>query len=425
LPYPPEEEIQWLLKECEKYLSKDLKVRRSDVLSAWRGWRPLAADPNAPPGGQVSRDHVVSKNPKSGVTFIAGGKWTTWREMAEDVLDKVLGDGHPKCNTLDIMLHGGEGYSESLPIQLIQKYGLMDDVAEHLARTYGGRAWEVVEMCQPTGKKWPRYGVPLAANYPYIEAEVRFACKEYACTIEDILSRRTRLAFLNSEAAIEALHRVADIMAEELGWSKKIKAKQVEAAKVYLDAYGGRIPVEDDIRLRLPTLQETVDIFNEVDRDGSGFLDLQEVKEMADRLGQSLSANEVQYIFEAMDTDSDGKVTPEEFAKWLSSQETMEGLKTYFHNKSLQIFSDIDTDKSGYIDKKELKDISERLGQKDLDTEKVFKEMDMDSDGKVSKEEFIAWMDTHDGTGFHKMLTSKMGLGGTGWLEQKDSSFLG
>ena len=125
------------------------------------------------------------------------------------------------------------------------------------------------------------------------------------------------------------------------------------------------------------------------------------------------------------DTDSDGKVTPEEFAKWLSSQETMEGLKTYFHNKSLQIFSDIDTDKSGYIDKKELKDISERLGQKDLDTEKVFKEMDMDSDGKVSKEEFIAWMDTHDGTGFHKMLTSKMGLGGTGWLEQKDSSFLG
>ena len=74
LPYPPEEEIQWMLKECEKYLSGDLKVRRSDVLSAWRGWRPLAADPHAPPGGQVSRDHVISQNPKTGVTFIAGGK---------------------------------------------------------------------------------------------------------------------------------------------------------------------------------------------------------------------------------------------------------------------------------------------------------------------------------------------------------------
>ena len=119
-----------MLKECEKYLSKDLKVRRSDVLSAWRGWRPLAADPHAPPGAQVSRDHVISTNPHSGVTFIAGGKWTTWREMAEDVLDKKLGDGHPKCNTLDIVLHGGEGYSESLSVQLIQKYGLAENVAE-------------------------------------------------------------------------------------------------------------------------------------------------------------------------------------------------------------------------------------------------------------------------------------------------------
>ena len=56
---------------------------------------------------------------------------TTWREMAEDVLDKVLGDDHPtKCNTLDIVLHGGEGYEDTLGIQLIQKYGLMEDVAE-------------------------------------------------------------------------------------------------------------------------------------------------------------------------------------------------------------------------------------------------------------------------------------------------------
>ena len=130
LPYPPEEEIQWMLKECEKYLSKDLKVRRSDVLSAWRGWRPLASDPHAPPGGQVSRDHVISTNPRTGTTFVAGGKWTTWREMAQDVLDKVLGDGSTRCNTLDIVLHGGEGYSKSLSIQLIQKYGLTPDVAE-------------------------------------------------------------------------------------------------------------------------------------------------------------------------------------------------------------------------------------------------------------------------------------------------------
>ena len=177
------------------------------------------------------------------------------------------------------------------------------------------------------------------------------------------------------------------------------------------------------MRLRLPTLNETMDIFSEVDRDGSGFLDIQEVKEMTDRLGHSLSADEVQSIFEAMDADGDGKVTPEEFAKWLSSQETMEGIKTYFHETTLRIFKEIS--KTDFIDQKDLRDISVKLGQKDIDTEKVFQEMDTDKDGKVSKVEFIAWMNTHDGTGFHKMLTSKIGLGGTGWLEQKDSSFLG
>ncbi len=72
LPTPPENEVQWILDECGKYLSKDLHVRRSDVLSAWRGWRPLAADPHAPPGAPVSRDHIISENPETGVMFIAG-----------------------------------------------------------------------------------------------------------------------------------------------------------------------------------------------------------------------------------------------------------------------------------------------------------------------------------------------------------------
>lgn len=430
LPYPPEEEIQWMLKECEKYLSKDLKVRRSDVLSAWRGWRPLAADPYAPPGAQVSRDHVISKNPDTGVTFIAGGKWTTWREMAEDVLDKVLGDGHPKCNTLDIKLHGGDGYSESLPVQLIQKYGLMEDVAEHLVRTYGGRAWEVVEKCKPTGQVWPRYGVPLATHYPYIEAEVRFACQEYACTIEDILSRRTRLAFLNSEAAMQALPRVAEIMAEELGWSRKIKAAQIEAAKAYLESYGGRIPVEDDLHVRLPTLEEAMDIFREIDRDGSGFLDVQEIKEMALRLGQPLPDDRIKDIFQDMDKNGDGKIQADEFMEWFSAEETKQGIKNYFHQKTLQIFKEIDADNSGYLDEQELTDISLQLGQNfpKKKIKAIFNEMDINKNGRVEIEEFIAWMDKeNDETGFRRMLSATMGLGGTGWLDKKQSggSFLG
>ena len=257
---------------------------------------------------------------------------------------------------------------------------------QHLASTYGGRAWEVAELTRPTGKQWPRCGIPLATHYPYIEAEVRFACKEYACTIEDILSRRTRLAFLNSEAALQALPRVADIMAEELGWSRKIKARQIQEAKDYLESYGGRIPVEDDLTIRLPTLQEAMDIFKEVDRSGSGFLDMEEIKEMAIRLGQPLPEKEVKRIFQNMDKDGDGKVTPDEFTEWFEKAETKEAIRTYFNRKTLQIFDEIDRDRSGHIDEQELADITLRLGRKmgQSEIKKVFKLMDKDGDGKVS-----------------------------------------
>jgi glycerol-3-phosphate dehydrogenase len=109
LPNPPEDEVEWLLAECRTYLSPDLKIRRSDVLSAWRGWRPLAVDPHAPPDAPASRDHVISENPETGVIFVAGGKWTTWREMAEEVVDRVVGEKGPRCRTLGVKLFGGEG----------------------------------------------------------------------------------------------------------------------------------------------------------------------------------------------------------------------------------------------------------------------------------------------------------------------------
>ncbi len=108
-PRAPEDDIEWLLKESSKYLTPDLEFRRSDVLSAWRGWRPLAADPHAAPDAPASRDHVISENPDTGIIFIAGGKWTTWREMAEEVTDRVVGKNGPPCKTLDIKLFGGEG----------------------------------------------------------------------------------------------------------------------------------------------------------------------------------------------------------------------------------------------------------------------------------------------------------------------------
>ena len=134
-----------------RYLSNDLRVRRSDVTSAWRGWRPLAVDPHAEPGAPASRDHVISENPESGVIFIAGGKWTTWREMAEHVVDRV---SDVKCTTTEFSLVGGDNFTDNLPIKLVQKHACSVEVAEHLAKTYGTNAHQICELSGPTGLPW-------------------------------------------------------------------------------------------------------------------------------------------------------------------------------------------------------------------------------------------------------------------------------
>ena len=93
-------------------------------------------------------------------------------------------------------------------------------VAKHLARTYGNKAPEVAKLANITGSRWPVIGKRLLEQFPYIEAEVRYSVQEYACTIVDFLARRTRLAFLNAQAAADAIPKIADIMGKELSWSK-------------------------------------------------------------------------------------------------------------------------------------------------------------------------------------------------------------
>uniref|UniRef100_A0A7S4EQB9 Glycerol-3-phosphate dehydrogenase n=3 Tax=Pseudo-nitzschia australis TaxID=44445 RepID=A0A7S4EQB9_9STRA len=315
-PRPPEDEIDWLLKECGKYLTPDMKLRRSDVLSAWRGWRPLAADPHAPPGAPVSRDHIISENPDTGVIFIAGGKWTTWREMAEEVVDRIAENSKERCKTLETKLFGGEGYTKNLSIELIQKYGMSQDVAEHLVKSYGARSWEVCALIEPSGKNWPKFGRLLVDNYPYIDADVVWACREYACTIEDVLSRRTRLAFLNKDAALEAIPVIADIMAKELGWTSKVKKQQIEAAEMYVNSYGGRISDTCQDKLKAGIYKNIQDVFVAIDSNDNGFLEENEVKEVAAILGFGMSAKDLEKAFHDMDRGKKGRVSIQDFIDW-------------------------------------------------------------------------------------------------------------
>jgi glycerol-3-phosphate dehydrogenase len=174
---------------------------------------------------------------------IAGGKWTTYRAMAAETVDeavRVFGL-KPKrpCLTETTRLLGAHEYSSTLFIRLIQKFGLETETARHLANSYGDRAFVVASYARPTGKSWPSIDERIAPGYPYIEAEVRYAVHhEYACTAVDVIGRRMRLAFLNARAAHQALPRIVEIMAEELGWDKKRCQKEIADGEHFLRYMG-------------------------------------------------------------------------------------------------------------------------------------------------------------------------------------------
>ncbi|KAF8644997.1 hypothetical protein AX16_008152 [Volvariella volvacea WC 439] len=251
-PKADEEEIRWVLEEIRRYLSPDIKVRRGDVLSAWSGLRPLVRNPELSGTEGLVRNHMVYVSP-SGLVTIAGGKWTTYRKMAEEGVDvavktfglekrvrtRGMGELGLGCVTERVRLVGSDGWSRNMFIGLIQRYGLDTDVAKHLSDNYGDRAWTVCELAEPTDKTWPLHGVRLHPQYAFIDAEVRYAVRhEYAQTAIDVLSRRTRLSFLNARAALEALPRVVDTMAQELGWSYSRKYRETEKAVRFLASMG-------------------------------------------------------------------------------------------------------------------------------------------------------------------------------------------
>jgi glycerol-3-phosphate dehydrogenase len=186
-PIPQDQDINWILKQVANYLSPDLQLRRGDVLAAWSGIRPLVSDPDAKNTSQLVRNHMINIS-ESGLLTIAGGKWTTYRKMAEDTINLAierfdLKPLHP-CNTADIKLVGSQSWTKNTFIKLIQHFGFETEVAQHLSDSYGDRSWAVAAVAKETGGEWPVYGRRVIPGYPYIEAEIRYSChQEYACTV--------------------------------------------------------------------------------------------------------------------------------------------------------------------------------------------------------------------------------------------------
>lgn len=207
----------------------DVNLTRDDIVGTYAGLRPLIAPSGASSTVKVSREHKVAVEDR-GLVRISGGKYTTYRLMARDAIDAVLGDDAKErpSATAEMPLVGGavpRAELDALAGQLAKEPGLDADSALSLVDRHGTEASAVLAL----GRERDLVR-PLVAGHPYIEAEVAWAAEhEIAMSLDDILARRLRLAMTLRDRGEAIVPRVAAIAGAVLGWDADRQAREVAA----------------------------------------------------------------------------------------------------------------------------------------------------------------------------------------------------
>ena len=204
------------------------------MLSTWAGVRPLVYEEGTP--SEVGRDYEIQVGPEGFMT-IAGGKLTTYRAMAEDLVDRVvrqearrLGDARPPCRTASTTLPGGdldrfERYRGAAAAALEEGWGLSRQAAYHLVDTYGTEYLKVLAYARNS----PDLLRPLAPDVPVLAVEAIYAVEEeMALTLEDFMARRTELMLFEPQHGLEAAERAAALMGEALSWGRRQRHEEME-----------------------------------------------------------------------------------------------------------------------------------------------------------------------------------------------------
>ena len=230
-PLATREDVNYILNQANRVLEP--KLDRSQVIGVFAGLRPLVSSDPDSPTTELSREHVVD-HPLPGFVTIAGGKYTTYRVMSEDAVDVAVGDLKrivPDSCTETLAIVGADGYSVLLnkADEIAKGYGLTKEQVLHLLNRFGSLFDEVLQPSQLDKSLLE----PLIEGLPYLKAEILYAVThEGARSVEDVLSRRTRINFEAKDQGLGVVNEVVKIIETALGWSEsmgKESAKSYEA----------------------------------------------------------------------------------------------------------------------------------------------------------------------------------------------------
>ena len=240
-PFATREDVQYILDQANRVLKPKLKAK--EIIGVYAGLRPLVANKKSATTTKLSREHTVDR-PAAGFVSIAGGKYTTYRVMAKDVIDRAVIELRrltKESVTEKLPLVGADGYFalEQQKDRIAQESGLDVLTVTHLLNRHGSLISEILEIIEDQ----PKLAAKLGAELPYIKAEIVYAAShEGARSVDDVISRRTRLSFEASNHGLYLAEEVAALIAPVLGWSAKERKESmahyaglVEREKAALD----------------------------------------------------------------------------------------------------------------------------------------------------------------------------------------------
>ncbi|MQA25506.1 MAG: FAD-dependent oxidoreductase [Micromonosporaceae bacterium] len=217
-------DIEYLLDQVNQVLDRPLSV--DDIEGVYAGLRPLLSGEDEATS-KLSREHAVVE-PMLGLMLVAGGKYTTYRVMASDVVDHAARrlPGTPKSRTEDVTLLGADGFAPAWANRsdTARRHGVAVGVMEHLLERYGTLTREVLALIAER----PDLGVPLDGAPEYLAAEVAYAAlAEGAVHLDDVLTRRTRISIETPHRGVRSAEHAAAVMGSVLGWDAATREREV------------------------------------------------------------------------------------------------------------------------------------------------------------------------------------------------------